>query len=294
MNWVLLSFVVITPMSASIGMAFSRRDQALEHISVLKSTLVCIYIAHASWDWIKKGEPDTGRDACTTVSWVEHGDNVLNTTIKMCEEMARLLTLPSASRGRYRVTAPGRKEAENIRKLSNKLHGSIVSRMREISAACEYIKRYGFFIPESTRVKQWERPVSERFERLLAIKRYRTPQALRSFARLFSVFLPPFYAPFYGQMARELDSLGTAVAFSVLTSIALTSLFESITQIEDPFIGIIALDGIDVVEELHDTFKEQLLSLRSHYFPDADEFRLKGTEHTNDSNMAEVRLFQAQ
>ena len=38
MNWVLLSFAVITPMSASIGMAFARREQALVHLAVLKST----------------------------------------------------------------------------------------------------------------------------------------------------------------------------------------------------------------------------------------------------------------
>ena len=101
---------------------------------------------------------------------------------------------------------------------------------------------------------------------LLAIKKYRTPQALRSFARLFTVFLPPFYCPFFAQLAKDLDSLPFAIAFSVLTSIALTSLFESISQIEDPFTGKVALDGIDVGKELRDNFREQLFCCRLYHF----------------------------
>jgi hypothetical protein len=111
-------------------------------------------------------------------------------------------------------------------------------------------------------------------ENLRVIKKYRTPQALRSFARLFSVFLPPFYAPFYGQMAKDLNSLGTAIAFSILTSIALTSLFESISQMEDPFVGIIALDGIELSNELLVEFRQELLDWRKELYPNAEPFEL--------------------
>jgi hypothetical protein len=93
------------------------------------------------------------------------------------------------------------------------------------------------------------------------------------------VFLPPFYAPFYGQMALDLNSLGMGIAFSVLTSIALTSLFESITQMEDPFVGITSLDasldGINVADELQGVFTETLLDARRYHFPDAKEIDLK-------------------
>jgi hypothetical protein len=70
-------------------------------------------------------------------------------------------------------------------------------------------------------------------------------------------------------MAKDLNSLGTAIAFSILTSIALTSLFESISQMEDPFVGIIALDGIDVHEELQVEFRQELIDSRNHCFPGA-------------------------
>ena len=60
-----------------------------------------------------------------------------------------------------------------------------------------------------------------------------TAQGLRSFGRLFSVCLPPFYAPYYAQLANELNSIGVAIAFACLTAIALTSLFETVSQMEE-------------------------------------------------------------
>ena len=107
---------------------------------------------------------------------------------------------------------------------------------------------------------------------LLVLKRYRTPQALRSFARLFTVCLPPFYAPFYAQMAKDLNSLEMGIAFAVITAIALTSLFESINQMEDPFTGRVILDNINVEGELKIDLKRQLLARRRRHFKDAPAF----------------------
>ena len=60
-----------------------------------------------------------------------------------------------------------------------------------------------------------------------------TAQGLRSFGRLFSFLLPPFYSPYYAELARNLNSLGVGVTFAVLTSVALTSLFETASQMEE-------------------------------------------------------------
>ena len=107
------------------------------------------------------------------------------------------------------------------------------------------------------------------------LKRYRTPQALRSFARLFTVILPPFYAPYYSQMARDLNSLSLAIAFAVITAIALTTLFESIHAMEDPFFDNLKLDNIDVIREFEIDLKKQLLARRRRHFKDASSFRGK-------------------
>lgn len=156
------------------------------------------------------------------------------------------------------------------------------------------------FVPSSYPV------LCEMSEKLRTVKQYRTPQALRSFARLFSVFLPPFYAPYYGQMAHDLNSLAMAIAFAIVTSVALTSLFESIYQMEDPFIGIIALDGIDVEQELGVQFHQDLLDRRQIFFPTESETRPfvlvpgggDGNDNSDDDDnipmapRAEVRLWQ--
>ena len=115
--------------------------------------------------------------------------------------------------------------------------------------------------------------VLESVEKLLKIKMYRTPQGLRSFCRLFSVFLPPFYSPYYAQMAHDLNSLAVAIVFSILTSIALTALFETIYQMEDPFLPGYILDGVNVKKELLDNFQPQMTVLRDQFFPSAPPFQ---------------------
>jgi hypothetical protein len=81
------------------------------------------------------------------------------------------------------------------------------------------------------------------------------------------------------------------VAFSVVTSVALTSLFESVSQLEDPFVGG-GLDIIDVEAELRDEFLVELLDVRDRNFPDAPSFEanimIPITKHG-----PEIRLFQA-
>lgn len=161
MNWVLLSFAVITPMSASIGMAFTRRDKALEHLAVIKSTLFNICSAHACWDWCKAGKASTGR-AGSDLDWLEHMDNVLDASLKLCMELTRMLTLPCASRARHRVTPFGRKEALEIGAVLHKLNRSVLERMNTLTDLCEVFKKEGLPPNEATRIRQWERFVAER------------------------------------------------------------------------------------------------------------------------------------
>ncbi len=103
------------------------------------------------------------------------------------------------------------------------------------------------------------------------VKEYRTPQALRSFGRLFTMFLPAFYAPSYVQVARDTDSLAFGIAFGMVTSIALTALFECVRQLEDPFVSHVTLDAIDVREELVVLVYQELMIARG--------VELKGDEY---------------
>jgi hypothetical protein len=81
------------------------------------------------------------------------------------------------------------------------------------------------------------------------------------------------------------------VAFSVITAIALTSLFETTNQLEDPFVEN-RLDGIDVEAELRDEFLGELLEIRRNHFPDAPPFDATVLFPVTKRG-PEIRLFQA-
>jgi hypothetical protein len=181
MNWVLLSFAVITPMSRSIAMAFSRREMALSHLALIKSTLLNIYSAHACWDWAKEGK--TGRDP--NFDWLQHCDNILQASLQLCSDLTRLLTLPSFNRARHRVTSFGRREAQEVELVLSQLHLSIVERMATITDLCEVLKYQGLPPNEATRIRQWERMVAEKIGKLVA--------ALVTFERMFIIPSHPLF-----------------------------------------------------------------------------------------------------
>lgn len=273
MNWVLLSFAVVTPISAVIGMAFSRRETALRDLADMRSTIMQLYISHAIWDWdTKPGDLVHSGRTKSDVDWRKHSDLVLEELFGIASDVTRYLGLPTSSRARHKIFPKFQSEAKHIQSEASSCQRTISARFAKLSQYCEVLKREGMPGNESSRIRQWERDTLQYFERLRMIKNYRTPQALRSFSRLFSMFLPPFYAPFYAQMAHELHSLGTAITFAVITSLALTSLFESVYQLEDPFVRMSVLDGVYLEQLLIRDLVPDLLQLRKLYFDDAPDF----------------------
>ena len=253
MNWVLLSFAVITPLASSVSMAFARREQALSCIAVLRATLLQMYLAHAVWDWGKGTEDSPSGKCSTSLDAGSHSATVLHVMDCLQKDLVRFLTMPNGARARHRTTRHGRGEAQEIEGVSAPIYGQIVSHLSSLSRLCEDLKRVGLPGNEASRIRQWEHGLLSEIEKLRMIKRYRTPQGLRSFGRCFSIFLPPLYAPYYVYLARDLNSLSMGITFSILTSIALTALFETVSALEDPFETRQLLDGIHVEEELLST-----------------------------------------
>ena len=99
--------------------------------------------------------------------------------------------------------------------------------------------------------------------------------AFRSFARIFTFFLPPFYSPSFAQVGIDLQSLGMGISFGIITALGLTALFESLQVLEDPFVGFLALDGIDVKEEFQVLLWTSLVSKRAEIFPEAPPYPVK-------------------
>lgn len=142
MNWVLLSFVIVTPMSATIAMAFRRRERALAHLARLRATLVGLYAAHSVWDWRTSGKKDSGK-AASSLNWLGHADAALAEFLGISDEMAIFLSLPNVTRGRHRVTRSGRKEAAEVMELGAEMYDSILERMGRLALLCEVLKESG-------------------------------------------------------------------------------------------------------------------------------------------------------
>ena len=186
-----------------------------------------------------RGRIIDGRD------WLQHSDKALYQLIHIGDELYRFLTLPNTHRVRHRVTKIGRTEASETMTVSHCLFDSLLTtRFTKITLLTEVLKRAGLPGNEASRIRQWEQMMGQAIEDLRMLKTYRTPQALRAFARVFTIFLPPFYAPSYAQLAHDTDSLTLGVFFGIITSLALSALFESIRVLEDPFVANLALDGI--------------------------------------------------
>jgi hypothetical protein len=207
------------------------------------------------------------------VDWIKHCDAVMAQLIGIGDELTRFLSLPTTSRSRHRMTSKGRAEAAKTIEVAYYLLESMTTqRMTRLVFYSERLKKIGLPSGEISRLRQFERYISNTLEQLRMVKMYRTPQAFRSFARIFTLILPPFYAPTYAQVGRDVNSLGVGIAFGIITAVGLTALFESLQILEDPFTAFLALDGIDVREEFEVLHYAQLTSTRKLIFPHAPDF----------------------
>eukprot|EP00581_Thalassiosira_minuscula_P032869 CAMPEP_0183763698 /NCGR_PEP_ID=MMETSP0739-20130205/9867_1 /TAXON_ID=385413 /ORGANISM="Thalassiosira miniscula, Strain CCMP1093" /LENGTH=557 /DNA_ID=CAMNT_0026002157 /DNA_START=130 /DNA_END=1803 /DNA_ORIENTATION=+ len=271
MDWVLLGFAVITPLSLSVGIAFRRRERALVEIAKFRSFAYQLFLSHCIWDWGLP--PDGGKAASKDIDWVDHADEVLKELIAIGDELCRFLTLPTTSRSRHRMTKSGRREAARTAEVAYRLYESLYTkRFVQLSQLSERIKLAGLGASEVSRMRQYERFMGDAIENLRMVKTYRTPQTLRSFARLFTTLLPPFFAPTYAQLSINLNSLAIGVIFAVITALCLNALLEGVEILEDPFVAFVTLDGIDVREEFQVLHWQQLVSARNNIFPMATPY----------------------
>lgn len=93
MNWVLLTFAVITPIGATIQMVFTRRENALLQISTLRSTLIQLYNSYAIWGWDYRpyGTSNSHMNGRTksNLDWLEHSDLALREICFLCDDLTR-------------------------------------------------------------------------------------------------------------------------------------------------------------------------------------------------------------
>src|SRR3569832_2059612 len=119
------------------------------------------------WEWPENG----GRAGAKDVDWIEHCDAVLAQLIGLGDELSRFLSLPTATKSRHRMTRQGRREAAKIMEVSYHLMESMCTqRMTRLMFYSERLKKIGLPSGEISRIRQYERFLSNNLEHLRMYK----------------------------------------------------------------------------------------------------------------------------
>jgi len=244
MSWRLLSIALIVPMITSTMIIFDRREFALQQIRIFRGRAYQLYQAHASWAPLPPHLRDS-KEVSRDTYWFTHSEEVLSLMLQLGRDMYTYLTLPTFSLGRHRVTAVGREEAQIIMQAGYPLYQKcFVHHVTKLTELTEVLKRAGLELPETIRIREWERMLTTSIEQLRLVKTYRSPQALRSFGRLYTLILPPLYGPSYIKLVRHFHTnvssrgeIWIGICFALIIACTATAIFEMNHDLEDPFIS---------------------------------------------------------
>lgn len=238
-NWTFFSFAIVFPLTFSLNEAFKRRELALLNLAQMKSNLFSIYLAHRDWDWATKEGACNGRDKLPA----GHVVQVRAVLMDMTEAQCDVLLAPNVSRSRHLLTAPGRQKRCRVQAFKAERHMRIATGFSRLSAAAEELKTAGLPGNEAARLRQYNSLMMGQWETVRNVKRYRTPLTTRVFARLYILLHPFIMGPYYAYIAgvgirggQEHTNFAFAVMLAVLTSVALSALFNIRYALEDPFV----------------------------------------------------------
>ncbi|TYZ62920.1 hypothetical protein PybrP1_003300 [[Pythium] brassicae (nom. inval.)] len=241
-SWMIVSFAIVAPMIMQIKQAFTRRELALDVLAESKSLFANIMLANALWNW-----GDNGRSKLPA----GHAARTKALLVAVLRDICSLLLLPTLTRGRHRLTVHGRQVASRYEPTVEELQTQLMLSFKRLHEQVEVMKAEGLPANEASRINQYHWLLQARLEKLQNIKFYRTPQATRSFTRLFILVLPVFYGPYYVYLMRGDEFQSTSFAFclvlSVVTSLTMIGIFNVEIAMEDPFAGG-GMDGIRVRE----------------------------------------------
>jgi len=224
LSWTFVSIVIVFPLTATIGMAFKRREEATGLFADITALIHGISLAHR--DWHCSGDLPEGHSAAT--------NHVLK---DMITDLQRLLQGPL--RLPRDLHCPSQAKLQTMRRMDDleRAHlARFLSGIRKLSKLTEEKKAAGMPSGEASRINQYVWMLQSRFQKLRNVKKYRTPQILRSLSRVFIIVTPAVFAPSIRYI--KLHSGGGwpfACAYALFLCCALVSLLHVANELEDPF-----------------------------------------------------------
>ncbi|RHY06454.1 hypothetical protein DYB25_006116 [Aphanomyces astaci] len=247
LSWILITFAVVSPMIMQIKQAFLRRENALDNLADLKAIASNVLLANVTWNW-----GDNHRAKLPP----GHNPRAKLLLRGLMSDLYSLLKLPTFTRGRHRLTTRGMDLAVQYQWHVDAILERMMVTIQQLHMQVERMKALGLPPNEASRINQYHWFLQARIERLCNIKMYRTPQATRSFTRLFILILPFFYGPYYIYLIDSGDgqtSFAFALVLSAMTSITMIGIFNVEKALEDPFTEE-GLDGVQIDVAIHRIF----------------------------------------
>jgi len=277
MNWSIVSLAVVFPITQGIGMGFRRREQALRDLSQVLGCTRSVWEAVQTWQIQPKGpraaDPASVYKAGEWVRAVEAYDRVQQRELQHLFHsfLAALITYFDCVRaGRARHTVGWHQEEQAHLFCTLREQRAIVdSHISQMRRLIQDVKLKGLPGGEAHRIDNYINMIGVGFERLCAIKEYRTPRAFRAFARVYILLVGAMYGPDYIMLARSDDgdesNIIFALVYSCLIQLVMAGLFNVMLGLEDAFArrgGRGQLDSIKV-PELVEAARRQMLRIES-------------------------------
>ena len=197
----LIGIAIVFPIVFSINAAYVRREKALTHFSEIKGSALGIRMAHLHWV-----NSDT----------LNHLKILDNSYASFFEKMSTYLKTKSPS---------------------SKTYDEIILHFQDISLSHEELRNLGLSTSEISRLNQYLQRMIIEFENINNIKKYRTPNSLRAYSKVFLNTFPIVYAPFFAFIASTNSHL-FGFSLAIMYGLVLTSLDNIQDDLEDPFDGI--------------------------------------------------------
>lgn len=211
----LIAVAIVFPIVFSINAAYTRREEALRYLGLVRANIASIYFAHRDWlSGTEGGKADHGARAAALGRDIYAG---------ICAALA----------------------AENDARPDARL--AVRSGFSELSKSIELLRSEGLSATEVSRVNNYLNLAMTEFERLRAISDYRTPGSLRAYSKVYLNIFPMLYAPLYVSIG---DAAGAVFGYSVAIAFAfvLVGLDNIQDALENPFDGI-GLDDVNLDAE---------------------------------------------
>jgi len=203
----LIAMAIVFPIVFSINAAYTRREEALRYLGLVRANIASIYFAHR--DWVADAD-GSHRSRAADLGKSLYGS--------ICEALAAEPDAMAAARLRVR---------EDFSRFSRSI---------------EALREAGLSSTEVSRVNNYLNLALTDFERLRAISDYRTPGSLRAYSKVYLNIFPMLYAPLYASIGQEAGlTFGYAVAIAF--ALVLVGLDNIQDALENPFDGV----GVDDV-----------------------------------------------